>query len=124
MGKNKIIAASAIVCLVLAVGAGLLMLGVVAGPSPQADGESFSVDSTPIGRLLDTPCTRAVFVNKLGAGELIESPQFEVVRHLTLRRLADFPFASLSELALKAIQSELANLDPRDPACHRSVALQ
>ncbi|MCC6765131.1 MAG: hypothetical protein IT293_10750 [Deltaproteobacteria bacterium] len=96
------------------------LLGIVGGPPAQPDGEKFTVDATPIARLVDTPCTHALFVERLGAGDLIDSPQLRLASRLTLRRLADLPFVDLSEMKLKGVQAELAGLDPHAPDCRRT----
>lgn len=97
----------------------LYALGYINGPGAEQDGEKFSVETTTMGRLLATPCTRQLFATKFGAEAMLENPHINVVQHLTMRRLAAFPLADLNDMKLRFIQAEFASLDPHSPACQR-----
>lgn len=98
----------------------LMLVGSYLGSHPHnKNGAAFSVETTAMGRLMDTPCTRALFENKLGAGELVNSPLMVLIRPLTLRQLSALPPAHLGDLKLKAVQMELSRLDPYAADCQR-----
>ncbi|UJB63893.1 hypothetical protein YS110_03480 [Acidovorax sp. YS12] len=110
---------AAVLVLAAAVGAGGWLLGFWPGTQGEPDGERFSVDTTPLGRLLDTPCTRALFIDKFGAAAMVDAPQINLARHLTMKRLAAFPLAGINDFKLRAMQAEFFKLDPKSPDCQR-----
>ncbi|MFI4939715.1 MAG: hypothetical protein ACHP7O_05160 [Burkholderiales bacterium] len=108
-----------VVLLIGAIVGSLTFLGYIHGPNEEGDGEKFSVETTSFGRLLDTPCTRKLFLTKFGAAAMVNNPQINIARHLTMRRLSTFPLARISDPKLKAMQAEFFRLDPRSPECKR-----
>ncbi len=115
MSKKWIVGAVAVVAVLSATH----WMGLWPGAANEVDGKRFSVDTTPLGRLLDTPCTRDLFIHKFGAAAMVGSPQISLARHLTMKRLSAFPLAHINDLKLRAMQAEFSKLDPESPACQR-----
>jgi para-nitrobenzyl esterase len=73
--------------------------------------QRFSVDTTPLGELLDNPAARAVVLKHLPM--IVDNPRVEMLRGITLSVGRTMSNTMISEDALKAIDAELATLPAR-----------
>ena len=114
-GKTLVVAA----CSSIAVVSVLAVFGYIRSPAEEANGEKFSVETTTLGRIVDTPCTHKLLATKFGASAMVDSPLIGAARHLTMRRLSSFPFSGLNDMKLKGLQAEFSRIDPRAAECQR-----
>ena len=110
---SAVVAAAATLLVVGAAAAQDMATAVKSGPP--------SID-WPIGDLLAYPAAKAVLDKDLP--ELSASPQLDMVKSMSLRTIAQFPQANLSDSKLATIQSDLGALPtpPADPAAPPAAA--
>ncbi|MDR3506532.1 MAG: hypothetical protein P4L64_01415 [Caulobacteraceae bacterium] len=73
-------------------------------PAPAAKTDPLTIDS-PIGDLLDNPGAKTVIQKDLPA--LIDYPQLDMIKSMSLRQISQYPQANLDDDKLKAIQADL-----------------
>lgn len=106
--------------LIVTMAAGALSIGLIGAASaqPSADASAtapaaaapaaaakLDIDS-PIGDLLDHPETKAVLAKHLP--KLLDFPQLDMVRPMSLRQVSQYPQAEIDDAKLKAISDDLA----------------
>jgi YVTN family beta-propeller protein len=88
---------------------------VVAAAQPPAPadsaGQRFSVDTTPLGELLDNAEARAVVTRHVPT--IVDNPQIGAMRGMTLSVIRIMGSGMVSEAQLKAIEADLAKLPAR-----------
>jgi len=100
---------------VLAIAASALSLvlmgcATVRDDDPTAEAAPFhkpagiGIDS-PIRDLVDNPATLAVLQKDMPG--MVDDPQFDMVKSMSLRQLAEFPQAGLDDAKLRSIQADL-----------------
>jgi Flp pilus assembly protein TadD len=100
---KHLIAATAAAALALAA-TGPAFAAETAPASAQAP--KFSTNTTTIGDLIDNPATKAVLVKHVAP--LIENPQIEMARPMTLKQVQGFAGDALSDEVLARIDADLA----------------
>lgn len=91
--------------LALAASLALAFGGLAAAQAPAAAAPAALNIDSPIGDLLDNAGAKAVIQKDLPA--LIEYPQLDMIKSMSLRQISQYPQANLDDAKLAAIQKDL-----------------
>jgi len=117
------------ISLVLAIATGalsLVLIGCAAVPDDDPTAEAgafqkptgFGIDA-PIRDLLNNPATLAVLQKDMPG--MVDDPQLDMVRSMSLRQIAEYPQAGLDEAKLKSIEADLEATTVAAPTERASV---
>lgn len=83
---------------------------LAADPAPAAApaASAYTTESTDIGTLLDNPATKAILAKHIP--EMMESPQIEMARAMTLKQIQGFAPDKVTEEMLAKIDADLKTL--------------